>query len=92
MYQRQLDTSEYKSREGYLLGQRPQDELAFRDADMGDLEPVVVNFLIPVQQDVQINVAGSLVDDLVAAHGIFNRLKLVQQGQGLEVRLNLYRG
>jgi len=47
-----------------LLCQRPQDELALRDADMRDLQALVVYFLVTVEQNVQIDVSWALVDHL----------------------------
>lgn len=74
---------------GYLLGQRPQDEFSLGDAHMWDREPFVVNLFVAVEQDVEVDVAGALVDEFSPAHVPLNRLELVQQSQGLELGFDL---
>lgn len=41
---------------------------------MRNLEPFMVNDLVVVQQDIEINITRTLVDDLLAAHSILNVL------------------
>lgn len=44
---------------------------------MWDIKPLVVDDLIIVQENIQIDISRSLIDNLVTAHGIFNILKLI---------------
>lgn len=74
-----------------LLRQGPQDELALRDADMGNIETLVLDLFVTVEQDVKVYVAGAFIDDLLAAHIALNCLQLVQELQRLQLCLNLGR-
>lgn len=60
-----------------ILGEGSENEFALRDANVWDIQPLVVYDLIIVQEDIQIDVAGSLVNYLVTAHRVFNVLKLI---------------
>ena len=41
---------------------------------MGDFEPLMVNHLILIQQDVEINIARPFVDDLLSTKSILDAL------------------
>lgn len=56
---------------------------------MRHLEPLVVNLLVVVHDDVEVNGPRALVDDLLPPERILDALKLVQQCQGLKVRFDL---
>lgn len=60
-----------------ILREGPENEFPLRDTNVWNIKPLVVDDLIIVQKDIQIDVARSLVDNLVTAHGIFNILKLI---------------
>lgn len=49
----------------------------------------MLNLLIAVEQDVEVDVSGSLVNDLVALHVLFYGLKLIQKLQRTQVRFYL---
>lgn len=56
---------------------------------MGNFEPFMIDDLIIIQQDIKINVARSLVDDLFSTKSIFNALKLIQKCDRLKSSFNL---
>ena len=56
---------------------------------MRDLETLVVDCLVAVEQDVEVDVTRTLIDDLLASHIVLNGLELIQQSYGFQLRLNL---
>ena len=74
---------------GNSLGQRAQDKLPLGDANVGHNEAPVLDLLVLVQQDVEVNVARALVDELLAAERALNVLELVEQRQRVQLRLDL---
>ena len=72
-----------------LLGERPQNELALSDADMGHIETLMTNDLVTIEQNIEINIPRPLVDDFAPAHLIFDELQLIQKSERLELGLNL---
>jgi hypothetical protein len=75
-----------------LLGERPEDEFTLGDANVRDFEALVVELDAVVQEDVEVDVAGALVYELLAAQGVFNGLEGVQELQRLEGGLDLTGG
>lgn len=75
----------------HSLCQRAEHELSLRDANVRDLESVVVDDLVLVEEDIKIDIPRSLVDHLLAAHGVLNVLELVQEVKRLEGGLDLFR-
>ena len=75
----------------HSLCQRAKYELPFWDANMWNLEPLMVYGLIIIQQNIEVDIPWAFVDQLLAAHGDFDLLQLVQQLQGLQRSLNLFR-
>lgn len=57
---------------------------------MRDFQSLVGHLFIAIEQNVQVNVARALVDDLLPAHIPLNCLKLVKKGKRLKLSLNLH--
>lgn len=56
---------------------------------MGDLETRVVDLEVLIEEDVEVDVAGSFVDDLFAAKGVLDVLEGIEQLKGFERGLDL---
>lgn len=56
---------------------------------MRHLEPLVVDLLVVVHDDVEINGPRALVDQLFPSQRLFDILQLVQERQGFEIGLDL---
>lgn len=75
-----------------LLSQRSEDKLPLGDANVGDGQTLVVELDVVVEEDVEVDVSGPLVYELLAAQGLFDALKGVEQFQRLQGGLNLAYG
>ena len=75
-----------------LLGQGSQDELPLGDAYVRDGEAFVVELEVVVEEDVEVDVAGALVYELLAAKGVLNVLEGVEEMQRLQGGLDLAEG
>lgn len=53
--------------EGGLLGKRPEDEFTLGDANVRNLETLVVELEVLVEEDIKVDVSGSLVYEFLAA-------------------------
>lgn len=67
----------------YVLSQRTKNKLPLRNTCMRYSQSLMVDGLILIQQDVEVNISRTLVDQLLAAHRDFYILQLVQQFQRL---------
>ncbi len=76
---------------GCLLSQGSEHEFALGDAYVRDGEAFVVKLEVLVEQDVEVDVAGALVYDLLAAESILDVLKGVEELKRLQGGLNLAR-
>ncbi len=56
---------------------------------MGNFEPFMVKLDVVVQENIKVNVTWSLVDDLLAAQIILDRLEHIQESKWLKSCLNL---
>lgn len=56
---------------------------------MGNLEAFMVKHDVVVKQDVEVDIAGSLVYDFLSAQSLFDILQIIQQFERLQGRLNL---
>ena len=52
---------------GDALGQGAEDKLALRDANVGDLEARVVDLEVLVEEDVEVDIPRTLVDDFLTS-------------------------
>ena len=77
---------------GCLLGQGSQDELPLGDAYVRDGEAFVVELEVVVEEDVEVDVAGTFVYKLLAAECILNVLEGVEEMQRLQGSLDLAEG
>lgn len=75
----------------HSLCQRAEHKLPLRDANVWDLESVVVDDLILVEEDIKIDIPWPLVNHLLAAHGVLDILELVQEVKRLQGGLDLFR-
>ena len=65
-----------------LLCKGPQHKFSLYHARVGDFEPLMVNdLIITVEKNIKIDIPGSFVYELLAAHGIFYILELIQESQ-----------
>lgn len=63
-----------------ILGEWPEHKLSLGDADVRDLEAIMVDLEILVQENIEIDVPGPLVDHLLAAQGVLDVLERIKQG------------
>jgi hypothetical protein len=56
-----------RSVRGDLLGEGSEDKLALRDANVGDRETLVVKLEVIIEKNVEVDVSGPLVYELLAA-------------------------
>jgi hypothetical protein len=59
---------------------------------MGDLEPLVIDLFVTIEKDIEVDVARTLIDDLLASHVVLDGLKLIQQSYRVKICLDLVIG
>lgn len=74
----------------YLLSQRSKNEFTLWYTDMRNIKTRVRYRLISIHQNIEVDVARPLINDLVTAHFNLNCLELIQQCQGLKFSFNLF--
>lgn len=67
------------STKGGALGQGAEDKFPLGDANVGDLESLMIQCDAVVKKDVKINVARALVYELLATERLLDVLQRVQQ-------------
>lgn len=56
---------------------------------MRHLQPLMVDGLIAIHQDIEVDISRPLVDELLTTHGPLDILQLIQESQWLKRCLNL---
>lgn len=72
-----------------LLCKGAQDELPLRDANMRDRETGMLNVFISINENIQIDIPRTLVNELLTAQCALNILQLVEESKGLKFSLDL---
>lgn len=75
----------------HSLCQWAKYKLPLWDTDMWDVEPLMIHCLILIQENIEINVPWPFLDQLPASQRDLDVLKLIQQLQGLQSGLDLFR-